>query len=185
MTTMTTTDHLRPPVRTRGGAARATRALPDAPRTRRTAADEPSHEPGALFTRLLVPLDLTGDSKAALDTALLMAQRTRAEIVLLHVVPEIEGAPRRAHPAFYRALERSAEAKLEKVAKRFWKKHLRVRQEIRVGDPLAEILGCVKKSEIDLIVLRSHRYAGKPGRGWGTVSYRVASLCDCPVLLAK
>jgi nucleotide-binding universal stress UspA family protein len=143
-------------------------------------------QPIPLFARLLVPLDLTGDSKAALNTALVIAHATHAEITLLHVVPEVERAPRHAYPAFYKALESSAEKKLGAIAKRFWKKHLRVREEIRVGDPLAEILGCAKKAEADLIVLRSHRFAAnKPGRGWGTVSYKVASHCDCPVLLAK
>jgi nucleotide-binding universal stress UspA family protein len=139
-----------------------------------------------VFARVLVPLDLTGDSKAALDTALLMAHSTRAEITLLHVVPAIDGVARHEYPALYKKLESAAEEKLGKIAKRFWKKHVRVRQELRVGDPLAEILEHARKSGTDLIVLRSHRFgASKAGRGWGTVSYRVASLCDCPVLLAK
>jgi nucleotide-binding universal stress UspA family protein len=83
-------------------------------------------------------------------------------------------------------LERAAEKQIGQIAQRFWKKHLKVREEVRVGDPLAEILGCAKKAKADLIILRSHRFkVNKPGCGWGTISYKVASLCECPVLLAK
>lgn len=185
---MKTTDHTTPPLRVRDSTVLAVRRTRGAPRTRHDARARGDASPDVppLFTRLLVPLDLTGDSRAALATALLVAKGTRAEVTLLHVVAEMENAPRHEHPAFYRAIEAAAERKLEVIAKRFWKKHLRVRVEVRTGDPLAEILGCAKKGAADLVVLRSHRFhANKPGCGWGTVSYRLASLCDCPVLLAK
>ncbi len=39
---------------------------------------------------------------------------------------------------------------------------------------------------MDLIVLKSHRIdLENPSAGWGTVSYKVGILAQCPVLLVK
>jgi len=41
-------------------------------------------------------------------------------------------------------------------------------------------------NRVDLIVLTSHKIdLAHPAEGWGTTSYKVGILCQCPVLLVK
>ena len=44
----------------------------------------------------------------------------------------------------------------------------------------------VHQNEVDLIVMSSHR-VGPNSRGgaWGTISYQVAALCTCAIMLMK
>jgi hypothetical protein len=42
------------------------------------------------------------------------------------------------------------------------------------------------ESGVELIVLSSHRVdLQNPGAGWGTMSYKVGILSQCPVLIVK
>lgn len=38
---------------------------------------------------------------------------------------------------------------------------------------------------VDLLVMGSHKVKPRPGQGWGTTSYEVGILCQCPILLVK
>jgi universal stress protein A len=54
------------------------------------------------------------------------------------------------------------------------------------GRRAEEIVKYAEAHEVDLIVLASHRV--KPSlvdRDWGTISYKVGILAQCPVLLVK
>lgn len=175
---MSKTYRVPPPLRSRSGAAFPSERLSAPPRH--------AAEPDRPFSRIVVPLDLTGDTKTVLRTALLVAHASRAAVTLVNVIPWIGGASARAEASFYREVEEAAKKKLAEIARQFRKRHLAVREEVRLGDPLAEILACAKRAKADLIILRSHRFVpNEPGHGWGTVSYKVASLCECPVLLSK
>ena len=50
----------------------------------------------------------------------------------------------------------------------------------------AEIVKYASRNEVDLIVLSSHRIEKiHPAEGWATISYRVAILAHCPVMMVK
>lgn len=53
------------------------------------------------------------------------------------------------------------------------------------GDPVAEILGCAKRGEVDLIVMGSRGLGELKGLLIGSVSHKVIQLADCPVLTVK
>jgi nucleotide-binding universal stress UspA family protein len=60
------------------------------------------------------------------------------------------------------------------------------REAILYGNRAAEIVRYAMETGIDLIVLSSHRIDPKdPATGWGTMSYKVGFLSQCPVLLVK
>ena len=49
-----------------------------------------------------------------------------------------------------------------------------------------EIVKQAVANRVDLIVLTSHKIdLAHPAEGWGTTSYKVGILCQCPVLLVK
>jgi universal stress protein A len=59
-------------------------------------------------------------------------------------------------------------------------------QEIVYGDRAEEIVKFAAAHDIDLIVLASHRIdPSSTRREWGTISYKVGILAQCPVLLVK
>jgi nucleotide-binding universal stress UspA family protein len=54
------------------------------------------------------------------------------------------------------------------------------------GSRAHEIVRYATEVGVDLIVLTSHRIdLHHPSAGWGTVSYKVGILSQCPVLLVK
>ena len=56
----------------------------------------------------------------------------------------------------------------------------------RGGNRAPEIVRYAGEIGVDLIVLKSHRIdLENPSAGWGTVSYKVGILAQCPVLLVK
>ena len=62
----------------------------------------------------------------------------------------------------------------------------RTPEEVIFGDRAHEIVRYAMERGVDLIVLSSHRIdLGNPSAGWGTVSYKVGILSQCPVLLVK
>jgi universal stress protein A len=61
-----------------------------------------------------------------------------------------------------------------------------VDEEILYGRRAEEIVGFAGRTGVDLIVLASHKVNPSiVGRDWGTISYKVGILAQCPVLLVK
>jgi nucleotide-binding universal stress UspA family protein len=139
-----------------------------------------------MFTRILVPLDLSSRNERALRTAFALARQNRGSVTLVHVIQELVGARDRQVQAFYRRLLRTAESKLVQAARRFGRSDVRVRTEVVIGDPPAEIVRAVRRHRASLVVMGSHRVDPRWGtRGWGTISHRVGIIVPCPVLLVK
>ncbi|HEY0782990.1 MAG TPA: universal stress protein [Thermoanaerobaculia bacterium] len=141
-----------------------------------------------MFQKILVPVDFTAKNDAALaaasDTAAAAAER--AEVTLLHVIETIEHIEFDEMADFYRKLETRAAAKLAVMTERMGAAGVRARSEILFGHRAESIVRCAKELPADLLVLSSHRVdPHAAGRGWGTLSYRVAVVADCPVLLVK
>jgi nucleotide-binding universal stress UspA family protein len=137
-----------------------------------------------MFRRILVPVDFTPKAMRATRAAARIAG-DGAEVTLLHVIERLHGdLP--GIDRFYRRLERLARAKASGFTAAFRRKKTRVHVEIVYGDPLEETLRYASSSRADLLVMGSHRFSrSSPGRGWGTLSYRVGLLSRAPVLLVK
>jgi universal stress protein A len=140
----------------------------------------------AMFKHILVPVDLSGRNAPALKTALALARLSRARVTLLHVVQRIEKIPIGELREFYKRLTTMAEAKLGRAARPFTRQGVPVTTEARIGEPATEIVRIAGSRKVDLIVMISHRVNPRRGtRGWGTMSYKVGLLCQCPILLVK
>ena len=139
-----------------------------------------------MFRHILVPVDLSGRNASALKTALELARLTHARVRLLHVVQRIEHIPFSELREFYQRLTSMAEAKLADAAKPFIQHDVFVTTEAYVGEPATEIVRVAAKRKVDLIVMNSHRVnPRRRTRGWGTMSYKVGLLSQCPILLVK
>jgi nucleotide-binding universal stress UspA family protein len=139
-----------------------------------------------MFQRILVPVDLTEKSLIAVDTAYEFAAQTGAEVVLLHVIETIEHLRFDELKPFYDRLEASARKGLQEFAERFVTNKLRVDQAVIRGHRTREIVDFAIQNRIDLIIIASHRIdPDRPGHDWSSISYEVAILSPCPVLLVK
>jgi nucleotide-binding universal stress UspA family protein len=139
-----------------------------------------------MFSRLLVPLDFSDKNEAAVSIALETARRDGAEVTLLHVIETIDHIDFDEMSDFYRKLEARAAAKLALLTDRFTGAGVRARYELVFGRRAASILEQAASAKTDLIVLSSHLVdRDHPALGFGTISYQVAILARCPVLLVK
>jgi nucleotide-binding universal stress UspA family protein len=139
-----------------------------------------------MFRHLLVPVDFTEKNEAAIGIAIETARRDGAEVVLLHVIETIDHMEFDEMADFYRKLETRAAAKLAVLAERFTSAGVRARYEILFGKRAESILRSAAGAPTDLIVLSSHRVDREhPALGLGAISYQVAIVARCPVLLVK
>ena len=139
-----------------------------------------------MFKRILVPVDLSQKSLRAVDLAYEFADRSGAETILLHVIETIEHVSFDELKPFYERLEKSAQNGLQEFSERFATKKLKIDQVLVYGHRTEEIIRYAAENGVDLIVMASHRIdPDRPGRDWSSISYSVAVLSPCPVLLVK
>lgn len=137
-----------------------------------------------MFERILLPVDLTPKNRPALESACRLLA-PGGELVILHVIErladdaaELEG--------FYAALERRAREVLRELGDLGRRQGARVREELVVGHRVEEIVAAAAREASGLVVLASHRLdPERPFADGLPLSYRVALLLPCPVLLVK
>ena len=139
-----------------------------------------------MFRNILVPVDFTLKNEAALNTALDLARGKDAKVTLLHVIETIEHVEFDEMADFYRSLETRSAAKLYGLEERFKEALVPVYHEILYGKRAETIVHYAEEREVDLIVLSSHQVdRDHPALGVGAISYRIAIVARCPVLLVK
>ena len=139
-----------------------------------------------MFKRILVPVDLTERSLPAVDAAFNLAKQMEAEVILLHVIETIEHVQIDEMKPFYARLETSARKGLQEFSERFEAEDLSVDRAVIYGHRTGDIIDFAIQREADLIIMASHRVdPDRPGHGWSSISYAVAILSPCPVLLVK
>lgn len=139
-----------------------------------------------MFQRILVPVDLTERSQTAVDLALEFAKSAKAEVTLLHVIETIEHVTFDEMKDLYKRLEISARKGLKEFAERFEVKRLKVEQLVTYGHRTRGIIETAVSCQADLIIMASHRVdPDRPGHGWSSISYGVAVMAPCNVLLVK
>jgi len=136
-----------------------------------------------MYKRILIPVDFTDKNLAALDQVYQLAKWGHGSVTLLHIIEKVQNIPRKELKQFYQTLERNARMKMNQYAKTFAKHSVPVTEKILYGKRAEEIVRCAVEEDTDLIVVSSHKV--DVTQGWGTLSYKVAILSPCPVLLVK
>jgi universal stress protein A len=138
------------------------------------------------FRHILVPTDLTDRTEKALQLAGQLASPAGGRVTLLHVTETIQGlSPEEVKPLYDR-LERKARKAMEALTRRARENAPAAARVIVRGRRAEEIVKYAAANEVDLVVLASHRVnPSLVDRDWGTISYKVGILAQCPVLLVK
>lgn len=138
-----------------------------------------------MFSRILIPVDLTDRALASLEAAAEFAGEG-ASVLLLHVIETIEDVPFEELEDFYGRIEEKAVRILERRQGELRTRGIEASYRVLFGRREREIVRYAAEAEVDLVVMASHLVEpGVRGRGLGTLSHRVALLAPCHVLLMK
>jgi nucleotide-binding universal stress UspA family protein len=133
---------------------------------------------------IVVPVDFSDDSIAALDTALGIAV-SPSDVHVVYAIPdlvvaeggviwqEIDNKVRKEH-----AVEKLREQLSDE-------KYAQVHIDIEIGDPGHRVADFAKRIGTDLIVMPSHGRTGLSHMLIGSVAERVVRLSHCPVLVLR
>ena len=151
------------------------------------------------LTRILAPTDFSNFSGFALEWAAYIAQCMKADLVLLHVIPEEEGKiveeimgegaviriPKGIREDVVKDRQKKLKDQYNMVVSREIKSILRVEETTRIGLPFLEIIKVAKEKEVDLIVMGTHGRTGLAHVFIGSVAEKVVHHAHCPVLTVK
>ena len=149
--------------------------------------------------KILVPIDFSEDSANGLKYAVSLAQKTQAELIVLHVTQKneadsfldllavMEGAPMLNPPAAIPVDRLLSEKALDLY--RFIEKVVRnpgqvkIRRKVALGNKAEKILGVAEDENIDLVVLAVRKNPFFPYLMAGGKLLKMISRMPCPVLL--
>ena len=133
------------------------------------------------YDRLLVAIDFSADSLAALASVREMARRLGGELVLLHVSEAADVVPSSDLAKHDRA---HWQAELDADVAQLRAAGLRARAIVRPGYPVAEgIVEAAREERADIIVMGSPGRSGFAERLLGSVTDAVIGTAPCPVLV--
>jgi universal stress protein A len=141
--------------------------------------------PPAAPRRLLVPVDFSRPSLAALRHALALASATQARVILLHVLEPLHASRLMDVAAVQRALRQAANGQLEKLLIETRKTWPAASRELRAGHPVQTIVALARRVQADLIVMGTHGRTGLRRSLIGSVAERVVREAHCPVLVVR
>lgn len=137
-----------------------------------------------MFKNILVPTDCGPNSEETIGIALDLAKVHGSRVSLLHVVEMLKDVGFDELEDFYTGLETKARSTLARLAAGFEAHNLKCSCQVAFGHRLEQILKFSNDGGCDLIILHSHRVDPARQR-FGTLSYQVAVLAQCPVMLVK
>lgn len=146
----------------------------------------PPVAPGTGFRHILIPTDLTARTESAVAMAGKLALPSSSRVTLLHVIETIDGLTSKELKSFYARLERKARSALTTFVRGATQGLAPVDAAVVFGRRADQIVRFAAANDVDLIVLASHRVnPSMENRDWGSISYKVSILAQCPVLLVK
>ena len=133
---------------------------------------------------VVVPIDFSDDSFAALNTAAEIAA-DRRDLRLVHVLPPLEPAEPGViwHTVDDASRERHAAEALR--AELFKRGHEGLAIHVSIGDPGSRIVAYAKELDAGLVVIPSRGKSRLERLVLGSVAERVVRLAHCPVLVLK
>jgi nucleotide-binding universal stress UspA family protein len=142
----------------------------------------------SLFRRIVVPIDFSTSSMAALQYAAVLAREFGADLLLFHAlfpathvaVDRVSLEPPGGVDAAY---QRDAELSMEALTQLDFLRGLKCETLVRWGYAVDEICGLTSQPEIDLLVTSTHGRSGFKHILMGSVAEHIVRYAECPVLV--
>jgi nucleotide-binding universal stress UspA family protein len=139
------------------------------------------------FTRILVAIDFSEESRAAMKFGMALAAQVGAALHLLHVVEVIAGAEPLSRAietrlAIEQAIEATAWDELGRMLSPAEQTRFRAALAVEWGSPFDEIIRYARSRNIDLITMGTHGRGGVRRLVIGSVAENVVRHASCAVL---
>jgi nucleotide-binding universal stress UspA family protein len=138
-------------------------------------------------TKILLPIDFSPSSRAALEMAADLALHFHAELQLLHVIPFF---PATTFPDFVpeeqlmQEVRGRTETNLAKCQTVLTGRGIKTTSIVEVGNDVpGNILEVVEREHIDLVVISTHGISGWHPLVFGSIAEKVIKLVQCPLML--
>lgn len=144
-----------------------------------------------MIKNILLPLDKSAPSRAALSAAVELAEAMRASITMISVVQPLTTWVSGPFGAIAQMIEEDtreehrAHEQLLKVAAKEIPDAVAFRTIVCDGDPADEIVRQLDSGDYDLVVLGARRLSALKSAVLGGVSRRVLAATDVPVLVVR
>lgn len=139
--------------------------------------------------KILVPIDFSPSSHAALDAAAELAQRFGAEIFLLHVIPAFPNVSipdSITEAAIIEKAKKEADSRFAVSEAALSAKGIKVTSSVEVGNDVAgSILEAIDRENADLLVITTHGLSGWYPQVFGSITEKIVRLAQCPLLLLR
>ncbi len=140
-----------------------------------------------MFKNILVPLDGSRLSEAALQPAAVLASRLHSHVMLLHVIEQ--EAPAEVHKEHHLTDAEEARTYLQSVAKRAFPSDVQVETHVHTA-PVSDVANSIvehatSEFEPDLIVTCTHGKGGMRDMFFGSIAQQVVAQGRTPLLLIK
>jgi nucleotide-binding universal stress UspA family protein len=139
--------------------------------------------------KILVPIDFSPSSEAALKQACALAEPLHAEIHLVHVIPMFKVAKMPDYipeAEFIGAARKDAERYVAARQTELGSRGIVVSASIQTGnDVTATILDVIKRERIDMLVVSTHGLTGWHPLVFGSITEKLVKLARIPVLLIR
>jgi nucleotide-binding universal stress UspA family protein len=146
-----------------------------------------AHAFPSIPAKILLPIDFSPASQAAMEMASDLAGHFHAELYLLNVIPMF---PTTSLPdlvpetTFIEEARAYAEHHLAKCKTALAAKGIRSTSCVEVGnDIVGTIMNVVEREHVDMIVISTHGLSGWHPLVFGSIAEKVIKLAQCPLLL--
>lgn len=140
-------------------------------------------------TKILLPIDFSPSSQAALEMAADLAQHFQAELHLVNVIPMF---PTTSLPdlvpeaEFIQQSREYAERHLTKCLSVLAAKGIKAKSSVEIGNDVAgNIMEVIEREHVDMVVISTHGISGWHPLVFGSIAEKVVKLAECPLLLLR
>jgi len=139
-----------------------------------------------MFKHILVPLDGSNISEAALAPATYLAKTLDSQVTLLHIIEQ--GAPTEIHKERHLTKPDEADAYLKEAAQRAFPSKVKVKTHVHtmaVSNVARSIVDHSSELKPDLIVICANGRSGVHDLLYGTIAQQVVAMGIIPLLVVK
>ena len=140
-------------------------------------------------TKILLPIDFSPSSQAALEMAADLAKHFHAKLYLVNVIaifPPSTLPDVIPEATFLQEARTLAERHLAKCKAALTAKGVKSTSSVEVGNDVAgNIMEVINREHIDMVVISSHGISGWHPLVFGSIAEKVVKLVQCPLLLLR
>jgi len=141
-----------------------------------------------MFSKILVPIDGSENSKRAFNYALYLSKNLKGEITILHVAdapPTVHVQSQKVLDELLQKYSKAREKVFDEYRELAQKEEIEVKTKVIFGDSGQEIVKFSLEEEFDVIVIGNRGMGHLKEMVMGSVSSKVVHDAKCPVLLVK